>query len=177
AERQLAQAGAELIGEKTIAADSEIVHLAIEALYAAGLKEICVDFSLPQLQAIVLGGEVSPELADAIENKDVTAIAVLAGEKTSLLMPLVQLAGEASEILPKLKQAGLPPAASAALESLELLLLNIMKAGITCTLSIDPLERKGFDYHTGIAFSFFAKGSTEELGRGGRYSLPLTSEA
>ncbi len=37
------------------------------------------------------------------------------------------------------------------------------------SLTIDPLERRGFNYHQGIGFSILASGVRGELGRGGRY--------
>jgi ATP phosphoribosyltransferase regulatory subunit len=40
------------------------------------------------------------------------------------------------------------------------------------TITIDPLERRGFEYHVGCTFSFFSANSREELGRGGRYLIP-----
>ena len=36
-------------------------------------------------------------------------------------------------------------------------------------LTLDPLEFRGFRYHTGICMTVFAPGHHEELGRGGRY--------
>ena len=39
-------------------------------------------------------------------------------------------------------------------------------------LTIDFVEHRGFDYHTGVAFSLFAEGHSGELGRGGRYRAP-----
>ena len=39
-------------------------------------------------------------------------------------------------------------------------------------LTIDFVEHRGFDYHTGVAFSLFAAGHDRELGHGGRYRAP-----
>ena len=41
-------------------------------------------------------------------------------------------------------------------------------------VTVDPVENRGFEYHTGISFTFFARvdpehGPIGELGRGGRY--------
>ena len=41
-------------------------------------------------------------------------------------------------------------------------------------VTVDPVENRGFEYHTGISFAFFARavaarGPLGELGRGGRY--------
>ncbi|MBM3523499.1 MAG: ATP phosphoribosyltransferase regulatory subunit, partial [Alphaproteobacteria bacterium] len=34
---------------------------------------------------------------------------------------------------------------------------------------IDPVENRGFEYHTGLCLTLFARGVQGELGRGGRY--------
>ena len=36
-------------------------------------------------------------------------------------------------------------------------------------LTVDPVEMRGFEYHTGLCFTLFARGVRGELGRGGRY--------
>src|SRR3546814_7965599 len=40
-----------------------------------------------------------------------------------------------------------------------------------------PGEFRGFEYHTGIAFSLFARNVRGELGRGGRYTTPAGEPA
>ena len=36
-------------------------------------------------------------------------------------------------------------------------------------LTLDLVERRGFEYHTGVTFALFARSVMGELGRGGRY--------
>jgi ATP phosphoribosyltransferase regulatory subunit len=36
-------------------------------------------------------------------------------------------------------------------------------------LTIDTVESRGFEYHTGVTFSLFAASASGELGRGGHY--------
>jgi len=47
-------------------------------------------------------------------------------------------------------------------------------------VTVDPVENRGFEYHTGISFTFFSAlpGAIGELGRGGRYQAgnPLAAE-
>jgi ATP phosphoribosyltransferase regulatory subunit len=43
-------------------------------------------------------------------------------------------------------------------------------------ITIDPVENRGFEYHTGISFAFFARGLGGELGRGGRYRTAEAGE-
>ena len=38
-------------------------------------------------------------------------------------------------------------------------------------LTLDPVENRGFEYHTGIGFTIFARGIAGELARGGRYRV------
>ncbi|MEC8838311.1 MAG: ATP phosphoribosyltransferase regulatory subunit, partial [Pseudomonadota bacterium] len=47
--RQRLQLGAELIGADSVAAASEVVSVAIDALRAAGVSSISIDFTLPDL--------------------------------------------------------------------------------------------------------------------------------
>jgi ATP phosphoribosyltransferase regulatory subunit len=44
-------------------------------------------------------------------------------------------------------------------------------------LTIDPVEFRGYRYHTGICFTVFASGEQAELGRGGRYLCADTEPA
>src|SRR5262249_56658853 len=37
------------------------------------------------------------------------------------------------------------------------------------TITVDPVENRGLEYHTGVSFTFYARGVRGELGRGGRY--------
>ena len=39
------------------------------------------------------------------------------------------------------------------------------------SVTIDPVEYKGFEYHCGIGFTLFAAGQRGELGSGGRYDV------
>jgi ATP phosphoribosyltransferase regulatory subunit len=45
----------------------------------------------------------------------------------------------------------------------------LARAAPTLVLTVDPVENRGFEYHTGVSFTFFARGVRGELGRGGRY--------
>ena len=38
-------------------------------------------------------------------------------------------------------------------------------------ITLDPVEHRGFEYHTGIGFTIFARGTSGELARGGRYRV------
>ena len=44
-----------------------------------------------------------------------------------------------------------------------------LEFSLHAALTIDAVENRGFEYHTGVTFAFFSKSSRGELGRGGRY--------
>ncbi len=43
------------------------------------------------------------------------------------------------------------------------------KGAADLSITIDPVESRGFEYHVGVTFSFFSLDCRSELGRGGRY--------
>src|ERR1700681_4093114 len=84
-ERQIGQVGAELIGAGGPAADVEVIAVAGEALTALGVPHLSVDLTLPTLvpsiaEAYGIAGERAAGLRDALDHKDMAAVASLAGE-------------------------------------------------------------------------------------------------
>ena len=60
----------------------------------------------------------------------------------------------------------------------ELERLRVVVEGLEPTLpeleiTVDPVENRGFEYHTGVGFTFFSRGERGELGGGGRYIATL----
>jgi ATP phosphoribosyltransferase regulatory subunit len=66
-------------------------------------------------------------------------------------------------------QAPLPPAAAAERAALAAVFESVRAGAPTLRLSVDPVENRGFEYHTGVTFTLFARNVRGELGRGGRY--------
>lgn len=173
-ERQFAQAGAELIGSATEAADAEVVLLAIEALDAAGVAGLSVDLNLPPLVGSLaadlgLGEAQVRDLRMALDRKDAAAVTALAGAQAELFHALLRSAGPAENALAALKALELPPAAAEEVRRLDTVLALIQSAAPGARVTVDPVEHRGFEYQTGISFILFAKGVRGELGRGGRY--------
>lgn len=174
AERQLAQVGAELIGSPAPEADAEVVHVAAEALEVAGLKGLTVDFSLPTLQTLIYSEERiadSEQLEMLVARKDISALKQLNTKTSLLLSELLHLAGDATLALNTLKSLPLPASAGHLVVELEAVVARLVMRLPAVRLTIDPLESCGFNYHNGVAFTLFAEGAAEELGRGGRYTL------
>jgi len=174
AERQVGQVGAELIGTDAIAADVEAVTLAAAALAASGVGGLSVDLTLPTLvpavcAALGLAAGAMDTLRAALDHKDAAAVAAVGGRAASLLGKLLAGAGAAKKALASLQALDLPPAAVSERARLMAVVAAVQRAAPDLALTIDPVENRGFEYHTGVSFTLFARGVRGELGRGGRY--------
>src|SRR5438105_1307118 len=187
-ERQVGQAGAELIGAEGPAADVEAIAVAGEALAAIGVPHLSVDITLPTLVPAIAGayritGERAAALRAALDHKDAAAVAGLAGEAGDLLTRLIAAAGTGSATRAALDRLDLPKRAREDRKRLGAVLDGLAAAVPNLKVTVDPVENRGFEYHTGISFTFFARvdpehGPLGELGRGGRYQAgdPATPE-
>ena len=178
-ERQIGQVGAELIGAAGPAADVEAITVAGAALAGLGVAHLTVDITLPTLvpaiaEAYEIGGECETALRAALDHKDAAAVMALAGKAGKLLERLLFAAGPAASALAALDRLDLPERAGAERVRLGAVLDGLAAAAPALKVTVDPVENRGFEYHSGISFTFFAGGTAAhgplgELGRGGRY--------
>lgn len=165
--RERIQAGAELIGSDSIAALAELIGTALAALTSAGVTDLTVDITTPDLVARL--AETRWPVSDldrllaALDGKDAGALA------TPELAPyrrLLECAGDAEGAMAVLH--AMDPELSSLLGELVTALPGVR-------VTIDPTERHGFDYQSRIGFSLFGSaGQTpfgHEIGRGGTYRV------
>ncbi len=175
--RDRLQLGGELIGADTVAAASEIVMVAIEALQAAGMIGISVDFTLPDLVDTLTAQDMSmpAETVDAIRNeldtKDAGGLKAVGGEA---YLPLLYATGPFAEAMAKLRDLDAGGALATRLDGLEAIAARI---GDTARITLDPTERYGFEYQSWFGFTLYAEGLRGAAGRGGTYRIGGTDEA
>ena len=168
--RERRQIGCELIGLDSVAAATEIVGVAAEALGAAGMTGVSIDVTLPDLVDILAAGPlpVPPEqtetLKDRLDAKDAGAVAALA----SAYLPLVEAAGPFDAALARLRAIDRTGALASRLDGIARIAATL---GDTVTLTLDPTERHGFEFQSWFGFSLFVAGASREVGRGGTYAL------
>jgi ATP phosphoribosyltransferase regulatory subunit len=173
-DRQMAQAGIELIGSDSFGADAEIVLVAAEALAALGLTRVSFDLTMPTLapallDAAGLSAAGRGALARALDRKDAAQVRALGGAQAATLTDLLLAAGPADRALEALAAVALPDAARPLAARLAETVAAIRARAPNLRLTLDPLEFRGFRYHTGVCVTVYAPGRTQELGRGGRY--------
>ncbi len=175
-ERQFTQAGIELIGNSSAASDVEAILVAVEALQRPGLENISIDFNLPQLSGIVMDeagtpADIRKSLLELVERKDIASIKGIDDAACGILAEIIAIAGEAGDVLGKFDKIDLPAEGRSQVDNLRAVVDAVSEAESDLPLTIDPLERRGFEYHTGVGFSLFSRDNNEELGRGGRYVI------
>lgn len=173
-ERQFTQAGAELIGSWSIEADVEIVRLAADSLIDIGVRNLSVDLNkAPLVHSLFSAFKIEPklqtELRAALDRKDADMVASIAGPAATVLGGLLAATGPAEAALMILTSMDLPDSAQRHVLRLTSVIEALIEALPHITLTVDPVENRGFEYHSGVGFALFADGVRGELGRGGRY--------
>ena len=178
-ERQFGQVGMELIGVDDPKADAEIILGAVEALTTLGISGLSVGLAMPTLAPAVMADINLPEqarveLRQALDRKDIAAVSALSdtlgSTGTALFIALLEATGPAEQAVDALQRLNLPRHATSEREHLTRVLQAIRAGNQNLTLTIDPVECRGFEYHTGVTFTFFADGIRGELGSGGHYA-------
>jgi ATP phosphoribosyltransferase regulatory subunit len=170
-ERELTQAGAELIGSDSLAAVIEILSVAVEAMKVAGVTGITVDLTLPDLvetlaaDAMPLPADRIDAVRDMLDAKDAGGLASLGAEA---YLPFIAATGPVSSALTRLRAIDGAKALDTRLEAIEAI-AGALDGDVSLTL--DPTERHGFEYQTWIGFSLFGHGLSGEIGRGGSYTI------
>ena len=168
--RELRQIGCELIGRDSVAAACEVATAAIDAVSAAGIEGASIDFTLPDLVDTLAAGPLAlaPDTLDALRErldaKDAGGVAAIA----PAYLPLIAAAGPFDAALARLRAFDADGVLASRLDGLS----DVARAlQGRVTLTLDPTERHGFEYQTWLGFSLFARGVSEELGRGGSYTV------
>jgi ATP phosphoribosyltransferase regulatory subunit len=176
ASRQPFYVGAELFGHESVAADAEVLELAVRTLALARVEAVGFDLGHTRILRALL--ELDPEaqrlaedIVAALSAKDAAALTPLTeGLKPAArtaLRALMRLHGDAGvlaaarEMLPQLA------AVAAALDELQALAAALRRLGAAA--SVDLADLHGFRYHTGATFAAYAGGWPVALARGGRY--------
>ena len=167
-ERAMRQIGCELIGRDSVAAASEVVRVAVEALAAAGLRGLAIDFTLPDLvdtlASDTLDSAALETLRERLDAKDAGGVAAL----DARYLPLIEAAGPFDAAMARLRALDAGKALASRLDGLAQVAASVAGAA---SLTLDPTERHGFEYQSWLGFSIFAAGAREEIGRGGTYAV------
>ncbi|MGB2051467.1 MAG: ATP phosphoribosyltransferase regulatory subunit [Candidatus Puniceispirillaceae bacterium] len=174
-ERQLMQAGAEIIGRDDKQAATEIILLGVRALNQAGILDLTIDLGLPRLAEAVLGDEltamdaaVKDEMFSAISDRDISRLTKLPLKAASHLAEIIDASGAAADRLAEVAKI-LPDAAVDQLSGLIDIAASLNRLLPDIAITLDPLDMQGYGYHTSVSFSVFGAGLKGAIARGGAY--------
>jgi ATP phosphoribosyltransferase regulatory subunit len=176
--RQFCQVGCEIVGDENIESDIESCVVALVGLKALGVRNITIDLAFPRIVAQLMDqykieSEARTKIKIALERRATDDLKGIDRTLRATLLKLTAAAGPAEKALKLLEKIAPFKAHTQKLGSIY--------GGIARALSelefpdvkivIDPVETRGFKYHSGFGFTVFAAGVSGELGRGGRYDV------
>jgi ATP phosphoribosyltransferase regulatory subunit len=178
-QRELLQAGIELIDAAEPEGDAEVLAVAAAALAAAQLPETRLDVGHVAPVRHVLGaapdGESRARLAAALARKDRAGVRAAAralpAEIAPLAEALVVLWGPAEATLEHAARQPWPDDVARALARLRGVLAAFAELADppAPAVTVDFGDLRGFDYYTGVRFAGYASGAPDAVLRGGRY--------
>ena len=171
-ERQKTQVGAELIGLENEFCDAEIILICLKALKSIDIENITIDINLPFLREYFfkdLSSSLKEEINKAIDLRDKKTLKKFKFKYSEIVLNLLESTGDysfATKFLHELKLEGfLNDVRDYYLKVIEI----VNKNDPFINISIDPLENRGFNYHTGLSFTIFSENLKGEIAKGGRY--------
>ena len=173
------QAGVELLGAGGIAADAEVVALAVEALLAAGLADfqIClgqVDFIGGIMTEAGLDAQTGQAVKRLLLERNLVGLAELLDECRidddikQLLQQLPMLHGKL-ELLQQVRERVKNPISQAAIDNLADIYGLLQSYGIDRYVTFDLGIIRDFEYYTGMVFEAYTSGLGYPICGGGRY--------
>ncbi len=178
-DREIFQAGVELIGLAGPEADGEMIAMAVECLQALGAKEFTIDIGQVEFfRGVMAELPLSPEQArrvqSAIGRKDNTSLQEMLQEfdldeqDRQAILALPRLFG-GREVLDRAQKVASNRRSQLALDNLRQILEVLEVYGVEQHVTFDLGELRGVDYHTGITFQGFLGGMGQAVCSGGRY--------
>ena len=173
-ERQKTQVGAELIGPKSEVIDAEIMLVCVKALKSIKIDNLTIDINLPFLRKYLLTG-ISPSLKHSInqyiDNKDKQSLKKLKFENLNIISELMDVFGDHLNVIKYLQELKSQGILVDIIDHYLTVIEIVRKNDKSIKLSIDPLENRGFKYHTGITFTIFSDKLKGEIAKGGSYNI------
>lgn len=174
ATREPFQFGAEIYGHEGLEADLEALHLALDCLKGAGVKDVIVDLADVRIVRSLLAGVMVDEqvlrgVHAALASKDATELAQLTRDFPEAsregLMALLQLYGGIEVLDQAEKLLERTAGVRNVLSHLRWLVQHLDGVKV----SFDLADLRGYSYYSGTRFAIYVPGGSDALVRGGRY--------
>ncbi|HEX3598299.1 MAG TPA: ATP phosphoribosyltransferase regulatory subunit [Polyangiaceae bacterium] len=176
-ERQIHQAGFELVGKGGTPGDLEVLSVAASAVRATGLGVFTLDLGHAKVAGSLIAGaapEARTQIVEALATKDEEETrrraerAGIRGRELDALLALPGLYG-GHEVWARADRVLSGTPAEEPSRELRKLYDATVAAGLWPNVVVDLGETWNFAYYTGMLFQVLAEGPGEAIGSGGRY--------
>lgn len=172
-EREIFQAGCELLGLGSQEADAEMIALAVKSLEKLGIKDLILDIGHTGILKVIFDkvGPYSEELRAALRKKDFEHIETTLAKadidrKTGdMLLQVFEAFGDQSslELLSGYEEF------RKYVDEIRMILEILDEYRLSCGISMDIGDIRGFNYYTGLTFEIITANAPSPLLLGGRY--------
>ncbi len=173
-DRQQTQAGVEIIGCDAEKSNFEIIEILLSTLKKLQVKNLLIEFSLPNFLEIFLeeiGEEKNSDLRDAIRQKNISLIRKFAGKNAEIISKIAllnyDLKNISREISVQIKSPRIATEIKRAQKISEFLHKNFSAVEVCFDLFGDDKT----SYHRDMAFDVFSGDFSYPVARGGRYKI------
>lgn len=181
--KEVTQTGVELIGDASQSADAELIHLAVTALKASGLKQFQIsvgeiEFFKGLCEEAGLSEEMEHQVRGLISNKNYFGVEEYITEegieksKAEAFLKVAELFGS-YECLEEAKTLVTNEKSLKAVKRLEKLYDTLKEFGDEKYVSFDLGMVSKYNYYTGIIFKAYTYGVGDAILKGGRYDKLL----
>ncbi|WP_413615101.1 ATP phosphoribosyltransferase regulatory subunit [Halomonas cupida] len=179
--RSPVQVGVELFGHASLAADVEILRLALESLAVSGAGEIHLALGHVGIyRNLVVAAALEPEAEQAISaalalkspsQLDEAVSRLISDEALANMFRALGTLHGGPEVLEEAREAfsEAPQAVNDALDKLHELYQGVSAEHPEVSCYFDLAELRGYQYHTGMMFAAYVPGYGQALAKGGRY--------
>lgn len=185
--KETTQAGAELIGDESVAADAEVIAMMITALKASGIDDfkVCigeVEYFKGICKSVGLDEKSEIALSELIAKKSLFGVRSfmeeleMSAQATAKIMAVADLYGSA-EILEKAKKDANNEQSLNAVSRLCALNELLQIYGVSEYVSYDLGMLGQYNYYTGVVFQAYTYGAGTAIATGGRYDQLLVNFA
>lgn len=182
--KEATQTGAELIGDSSVEADSEMAALVIESLLATGLKDFQlsignVEYFKGMCEEAGLDDETERKLREYISGKNYFGALDLLTAKDvdpvyrDVLLKITDFFGS-TDTLRQAKELVNNVRSVRAVERLEKLYAVLCLYGVEKYVSFDLGMLSKYNYYTGVIYKAYTYGAGDALVKGGRYDTLLS---
>jgi ATP phosphoribosyltransferase regulatory subunit len=174
ADRQQTQVGVEFIGCDKEKSNLEIVETLLIALKKLEIKNLLIEFSLPNFLGIFLdeiGVAKKAEIQEAVMKKNLSTIKNLAGKNAEIISKIATFNDDLENLVQEISAQIKSPKIVEELEKAQAISVFLQEKFSEVKTRFDLFGDHESSYHSGISFDVFSGDFSYAIARGGRYEI------